>query len=130
MTAATLHENVIGPFSWDGTEFTTDHGELHSIDGTSTDGFVAADIESVLYQGTTGDEWDGDCAAVVRLKDGRLAAWETWWGPTGHGFGEDAYGGDSEVWFAKPENLSKLVLQALTDKGRRLVGIPAEGLAP
>lgn len=40
---------------------------------------------------------DGKCAAIVLLKDGRFASWESQWGPTGHGFDEDAYGGEAMV---------------------------------
>jgi hypothetical protein len=33
------------------------------------------------------------------------------------------------VWFASAENLNMLILQALTDKGREMCGIPREGLS-
>lgn len=87
-----------------------------------------SDVAEVLFHGTDGEGWDGTEAAVVRLKDGRLAAWESVWGPTGSGFSEDAYGGDAEVWFAHADDLHRLVLQALTDYGRELCGIPVTGL--
>jgi len=115
--------------TWADGSFTPDHGTLHSLDGASTDVFRTEDVVEVLYHGEQGDRWDGNEAAVVRLADGRLAAWETWWGPTGTGFCDDAYGGDADVWFAAAESLPKLVLQALTDHGRELCGIPKEGLS-
>ena len=105
-------------------------GVVHSLDGTDTTVPKSADaVAEVLYYGEHGiDDWDGSEAAVVRLHDGRLMAWETWWGPTGSGFCADAYGGDAEVWFARPENLQDLILQALSDSSRELAGIPREGL--
>lgn len=111
-----------------GDDFTSDHGGLMSFDGTATDTFTAADVVEVLYHGESGGHWDGNEAAVIRLADGRIAAWQTWWDATGSGFSLDAYGGDTEVWFAKPESLNRLILQVLDDEGRRLCGIPAEGL--
>ena len=112
-----------------GDRFTSDHGEIHSLDGASTELFTEADVAEVLYHGESGDRWDGVEAVVIRLRDGRLVGWETWWGPTGTGFCDDAYGGDAELWFAKSESLNALVLQALTDQGRELCGIPREGLS-
>jgi hypothetical protein len=110
--------------------FTLDHGGLLSIDGVKRSEFRESDVAEILYHGNDGaDEWDGSEAAVIRLNDGRLVAWETWWGPTGSGFSFDAYGGDAKVWFAKPHNLKLLVLEALSDHGRMLCGIPQEGLA-
>ncbi len=118
------------PFkSWNDNQFTDDHGALRSLDGVKASPFAIGDVAEVLYHGRTDDDWDGNEAAVVRLTDGRLVAWETWWGPTGSGFSEDAYGGDAELWFAGAENLSRLILMALTDQGRELCGIPREGLA-
>jgi hypothetical protein len=102
-------------------------GTAMSFDGTSTLPFSEKDVAEWVYEWETGDRWDGTCAAVVLLRDGRLAAWESWWGPTGSGFFDDAYGGDAEVWFAREENLRGLIMQALSDESRRGCGIPAEG---
>lgn len=104
-------------------------GGLKSLDGTEASQFTGADIATVLYSGQYGaDEYDGAEAFIAELKDGRLVAWQTWWGPTGAGFSEDAYGGEADIWFASKENLSKLILQALDNQGRDLCGIPLEGL--
>jgi hypothetical protein len=114
--------------TWGDGGFTKDHGALHSLDGTSVDEFSTSDVVEVLYHGDTGEDWDGTEAAIIRLEDGRLVGWQTWWGPTGAGFSEDAYGGDAELWFSKPENLNTLILQAFDNLGRSLCGIPRDGL--
>ena len=104
------------------------NGSYKSLDGTPTEPFNEEDVAEVLYLGQEGvDDWDGTEAVVIRMKDDRLAAWQTWWGPTGSGFSEDAYGGDTDIWFASKDNLNLLVLEALTDYGRELCGIPREG---
>jgi hypothetical protein len=102
-------------------------GEYIGLGGCATGHVTEADVDALLYYGDTGDGWDGKAAGVARLKDGRYLAWETWWGPTGSGFSEDAYGGEAPIYFGL--DLKTLVLEALTDEGRRLAGIPVEGLA-
>lgn len=104
-------------------------GEVHSIGGAEVTIPLPEreDVAKVLYHGDTGDGWDGHEAVVLKLNDGRLMAWETSWGPTGHGFAEDAYGGNAEVWFAPQDRLNELILQALTDRGREMCGLPREG---
>lgn len=102
-----------------------EHGRCVSLDGTeATLPFEEADVVEVLFDYNSGDDWDGTCCAVVRLQDGRLVAWSSWWGPTGDGFNEDAYGGDSDVFFAS--DLRLLVNAALDDEQRRLAGVPDE----
>lgn len=104
-------------------------GEFISLDGTPAGTITETDLAEVLHHGSTDPyDWDGTEAAVLQLKDGRLVAYETNWGPTGNGFYCDAYGGDANLYFARDLNL--LVKTALTDHGRRLCGIPEEGLAP
>lgn len=103
------------------------HGRRVSIDQTPTDDYSKEDVASVLYHGLSGDEWDGKESAIIELMDGRLIGFETYYGPTGDGFSEDAYGGDADVYFAKKENLSALVLE-FTDGARELMGISKEGL--
>jgi hypothetical protein len=107
-------------FSWS--------GEYIGLDGCTAGHVKESDVDELLYYGEYGsDDYDGKAAGVARLKDGRYLAWETWWGPTGSGFSEDAYGGDAPIYFGL--DLKTLVLEALTDEGRRLAGIPVEGLA-
>jgi len=102
-------------------------GDYISVDGTTETGpIIAENVEEVLYHGVQGDEWDGKEAVVFKMKDGRFVAYETFYGPTGNGFNEDAYGGDADLFFST--NLKFLILMALTDEGRRLCGIPVEGL--
>ena len=117
--------DTLTPFGYDGTgqpEGWT--GNYVSLDGTEGGAFSESDVAEVLYQGEAGDEWDGKCVVVLRLTDGRLVAYETWWGPTGDGFHEDAYGGDADIVFAS--DLRLLVNGALTDEGRRLAGVPSD----
>ena len=101
------------------------HGRAISLDGTAATLPVSeADVAEVLFDYDSGGRWDGDCCAVVRLKDGRLVAWESWWGPTGTGFLEDAYGGDTDIYFAT--DLRLLVNAALSDAMRRSANVPEE----
>lgn len=106
--------------SWDGA--------YRSVDGTPTGHFSEEDVAEVLYHGGYGfDDYDGFEAAVLKLRDDRLVAYETWWGPTGSGFSADAYGADADVWFASEGHLKELVLQALGDEGRRACGLAVDG---
>jgi hypothetical protein len=102
------------------------HGEYKSLDGVEAGPITASDVAEILYHGSTPQDWDGCEAVVMRLRDGRLVAYETSWGPTGNGFSEDAYGGDANLYFASANNLKLLVNMALTDEGRRLANIPQE----
>lgn len=103
-------------------------GEFVSVDGAPTGPVREEDVEEILFHGDTGArDWDGKEAAVLKLRSGTYVAYETWWGPTGDGFHEDAYGGDEKLYFGR--DLNNLILTALSDEGRRLCGIPAEGLA-
>jgi len=81
------------------------HGSLLSHDGTDTKDITEADIDDgpeqeIGWYANGVNAWDGDCAVVLRLKDGRWMAYESSWGPTGSGFSEDAYGGDADLVFA------------------------------
>lgn len=107
---------------FDGDNFTSD-GKRRSLDGTEIGPFTEPDIAEVLYQGECGDEWDGVAVAVIRLRDGRLVAWETWYGPTGSGFWPDAYGGDAELLYAKD---LRLLVNELSDSARTLARVPEE----
>lgn len=119
-----LNPEIETPFDLEKTDYQRWHGSYISVDETEAGSISIDDFDEVLYQGKTLDEWDGFSAAVIKLYDGRLVAWETLYGPTGSGFSEDAYGGDANVYFAK--NLSLLVKAALSDEARRLLQIPEE----
>lgn len=98
-------------------------GKLWAIDATPTHDFTRDDVEHVAFCGSTEPEdWDGSVAAILKLKDGRWASWETSWGPTGDGFCEDAYGGDADVLLSS--SLEDAITHGLTPKGRELCGIP------
>lgn len=98
------------------------HGRLISLDGTSAEDFTEQDVVEVVAHGDSGDVWDGEVAAVLRLTDGRYVSYETFYGPTGHGFSEDAYGGDADLNFGA--DLDTVVRLGLTDEGRCLCGLP------
>ena len=81
---------------------------------------TAKDVADVLFYFETPDGWDGDVWALVRLRDGRLCAWQSWWGPTGSGFCEDAYGGDAVVYFSNEADMEALLNSAWDERGREL----------
>jgi hypothetical protein len=111
----TIEIDDIEPAPWGRLDWT---GKLVAVDDAPAHDFAREDVERVIAFGTTGDEWDGETAAIVLLKDGRYAAWEASWGPTGNGFVCDAYGGDSDILFAATEDAAR---EALTDRGRELL---------
>lgn len=100
------------------------HGRILGWNGESAEPFTAADVVEIIRSADDGAKWDGECAAVFRLQDGRYAAYESWWGPTGDGFHEDAYGGDSNIVTGADEET--VVRFGLTAKGRDLLGYPRE----
>jgi hypothetical protein len=94
-------------------------GQLVSLDGAATDDFTKDDVAAVIAHGSTPtNDWDGSAAAIVQLKDGRYAAWETWWDCTGSGFSCDAYGGTADIMFALTVQAAT---EALSEKARELL---------
>ena len=87
----------ISPAPWERHEW---HGALRSVDGTLATDFGRDDVAEVIAFESTAERWEGETVAIVRLVDGRIAAWEATYGPTGDGFVCDAYGGDSDILFA------------------------------
>lgn len=116
----------VNPFPWDFGVEKNWHGRYVSLDGTAAGEFSMDDVAEIVAQGSTEDRWDGTVAAVLRLKDGRFVSWETFYGPTGDGFSEDAYGGDADLSFGA--SFGVVWRMGLTDDGRRL--LDAEGVAP
>ena len=103
-------------------EYQSWHGRTIAIDGASTDGVTDASlVAEVIAEYNSGEMWDGEVAAVVRLTDGRFVSWETFYGPTGDGFSEDAYGGDADLFVAP--TYDAIVRWGLTDEGRRNLNI-------
>ncbi len=95
-------------------------GKIWALDDTPTTDFVLSDLKECLFSGDTGDGWDGKCAAICVLHDGRFISWETFWGPTGDGFNEDAYGGDADIFVSN--NLIDAAMLGLSPEARRLCG--------
>lgn len=92
-----ISTSQIYPAPWDRHGWT---GEFVSVDGTPTSDFSEEDVAEVLeYAHTPIKDWDGETVGIVRLKDGRIVAWEADWGPTGNGFSCDAYGGTADIIF-------------------------------
>lgn len=112
---------VLGSESpWDRSPYGSWHGEWVSIDGVHATGFAvfADNILLVLAYGSTEKhDWDGSDAGIVLLTDGRLCAWESWWGPTGSGFRGGAYG-DASIGFAKSVHAAT---QYLSERSRELL---------
>lgn len=98
------------------------NGRLVSINGTDTTDFTKEDVAEVVADYSSGDQWDGSVAAILKLKDGRFVTYETFYGPTGNGFSEDAYGGDADIHFAS--TYEDAVRWGLTDEGRTHLGFP------
>lgn len=48
----------------------------------------------------------------------KSCAGQTWWGPTGSGFCDDAYGGDTDIWFAHDADT---LLLRITESARELL---------
>jgi hypothetical protein len=100
------------------------HGNFVSADGAPTDDFKRDDVDTLLAYGSTPDGWDGSSAGVVRLKDGRIVAWESGWGPTGSGFCEDAYGGDADIIMA---HTVEAALPHISEASRELLRWATDG---
>jgi len=105
----------VNPFWYFHPENGNWHGSFMSDEDLPTT-LEEKEIEEVLWSFDSGPDWEGDCAAIVKMNDGRYITWESWWGPTGDGFHEDAYGGDSDIHITK--DLKKALLFGLSDKYR------------
>lgn len=101
-------------------------GKYISLDDAPAGQIEVSDVEKVLYYGDTGEGWEGSSSCIMVLKSGIYVGFESSWGPTGDGFCADAYGGDTDIYFAR--DLALLVNTALTDAGRERCGLPREGL--
>lgn len=98
------------------------HGSIVSVDGTDTTDTMhdQSCIGRVIAWGTTREsDWDGECAGVVQLVDGRYCSWSSGWGPTGSGFSKDAYGGDAGIFVA---STALGAIQALSERDLELMG--------
>lgn len=75
-------------------------GNLIGVGGCDASDFGRDDIDRVVAFSHEAEDGYGDIAVIVRLKDGRFAAWSTWEDVTGSGFCYDAYGGKADIYFA------------------------------
>jgi len=115
-----ISTSQIYPAPWDRHQWT---GEFVSVDETPTSDFLEEDVAEVLeYAHTPIKDWDGETVGIVRLKDGRIVAWEAVWEPTGNGFSCDAYGGTADIIFGSDiEHVSRYLsmdAQALLRKAK------------
>lgn len=95
-------------------------GQWKSVDGSLAEPFESDQVAEVVAFQTDGGGWDGSEASIIKLVDGRYAAWEVWWGPTGSGFCCDAYGGDSEIFFGATQ---ESVVRYLSETVRERLGV-------
>lgn len=51
-------------------------GKVVSVDGVSATDFGEADVAEILELGNSGNQFDGHVAVILRLNDGRFAAYE------------------------------------------------------
>ena len=72
-------------------------GERRSVDGTPVSAIEEDDVAEWIATKAC-HHYDRE-VCVVRLNDGRIAAWASWWDVTGSGFHADAYGGDAVLLF-------------------------------
>ena len=119
MPAAHVSNWYLTPFDLDEHSW---HGRHESLDGAPAGPISEDDVAGgiALYYGDEGNVWDGQVACIFMLNDGRYVAFETFYGPTGNGFSEDAYGGDANIAFAN--SLETVALMGLTEHGRKLCG--------
>lgn len=111
----------ISPAPWSRCDWS---GEFVSADGCPADDFAQDDVARVIEWATTAPgDWDGETAGIVELKDGRIVAWEAEWGPTGDGFCCDAYGGTSDLVFARTVEAARA---RLSERGRDLLDRQAD----
>jgi len=94
------------------------HGKRISMDGADTSDFTKEDVDYVEFFYGDGDTWDGKEVCLFVLKDGRIIGYENFYGPTGDGFHEDAYGGDTDVIFAKSLGSLKKEIAHFQDEGK------------
>jgi hypothetical protein len=106
----------------DGGGYSGWHGQLLTFDGTNTADFTEDDVDEIIAAAANGvHEWDGECAAIFTLKDGRFVSYESAWGPTGSGFSEDAYGGEANIYFASSKE--NAIRFGLSESGRTLLNL-------
>jgi hypothetical protein len=99
-------------------------GGFRSFDGASAQDFSTSDVVEVLcaWSAEDGEGIYGECAAVLRLKDGRFACWETSWEASGDGFSVDGDGGCGDAQIIVAMTLASIVRYGLSEDARRNLG--------
>lgn len=98
-----LYEMADSPFGQDGRMSRSI--TICSTDGTSVHAFTTEDVARVIAYGE--DSWsqvDGVTAAVLELRDGRFASWESWWNHTYSGFDSEFDGDPPAVFVSRTED--------------------------
>lgn len=81
-------------------------GEIVSLDGTSTERFYQHDVAEIVGERCRGNQFDGDAAFVIRLADGRYAAWTVSYGDS---YGNDFMGGGTVYVADEPRTLAERI---------------------
>ena len=90
-------------------------GKIVSADDTSDANFSEGDVAEIVEFATSGNQFDGTVAVVMRLNDGRLVAFDT---PYASYAGNDFTNGEGVVYVAS----SRLPLvERLSIYGQRLL---------
>lgn len=97
------------------------HGRRIAHADVSDADFTKDDVAELIASAESPARWDGISAAILKLKDGRFVSFESFYGPTGTGFYDDAYGGDADIHFGP--DVETVVRLGLTDEGRDLLQI-------
>ena len=104
------------PFNYQGKLM----GEIVSADGTSEAIFSEGDVAEIVRFATTGNQFDGAVAVILRLSDGRLVAYDTSYASYS---GNDFTDGNGVVFVA--QSIAPLI-RRLSDYGQRLINYESE----
>lgn len=104
------------PFNYQGKLM----GTIVSADGASDAMFCEGDVAEIVRFATTGNQFDGAVAVILRLSDGRLVAYDTSYASYS---GNDFTDGNGVVFVA--QSIAPLI-RRLSDYGQRLINYESE----